>query len=169
MRSVFLALLAAACSNGAKRDDASGKPNPPVTEAQQPVAEPTRVIIESPAGTQTVEPVEVVYTPPKIERGLMYREHLAPDAGMLFFMGTEYDWAFYMRNTLIPLDMIFITKDMTIAGVVANAEPRTETLRRVGKPSLYVLEVNGGWAAKHQALAGAKVRFEQLPAALKQP
>ena len=133
------------------------------------MAEPTKVIIESPGGAQTVDPVEVVYTPPKIERGLMYREHLAPDAGMLFFMGNEYDWAFYMRNTLIPLDMIFITKDMTIAGVVANAEPRTETLRRVGKPSLYVLEVNGGWAAKHQALAGAKVRFEQLPAALKQP
>jgi len=132
------------------------------------VAQATRVIIETAAGPQTVA-VEVVYTPPKIERGLMYREHLAPDAGMLFFMGTEYDWAFYMRNTLIPLDMIFITKEMTIAGVVANAEPKTETLRRVGKPSLYVLEVNGGWAAAHQAIAGAKVRFEQLPDGLKQP
>ena len=161
---VFLAL--AACSNGAKREDASTKPSPP--EAQTPVAEATKVIIETPAGPQTVT-VEVVYTPPKIERGLMYREHLGVDAGMLFFMGQDYDWAFYMRNTLIPLDMIFITKDMTIAGVVANAEPRTESLRRVGKPSLYVLEVNGGWAAAHQAAAGAKVRFESLPAALKQP
>jgi len=132
------------------------------------VARATKVIIETAAGPQPVT-VEVVYTPPKIERGLMYREHLAPDAGMLFFMGTEYDWAFYMRNTLIPLDMIFITKDMTIAGVVANAEPKTETLRRVGKPSLYVLEVNGGWAAAHQATAGAKVRFEQLPDALQHP
>lgn len=128
----------------------------------------TQVIIETPAGPQAVH-VEVVYTQPKIERGLMYREHLAPDAGMLFFMGTEYDWAFYMRNTLIPLDMIFITKDMTIAGVVANAEPKTETLRRVHKPSLYVLEVNGGWAAAHQAAAGAKVRFENLPPHLQQP
>jgi uncharacterized protein len=157
-------VLIAACSNGAKRDDAATKP--PVT--QVPVAEPTKVIIETPAGEQTVS-VEVVYTTPKIERGLMYREHLAPDAGMLFFMGTEHDHAFYMRNTLIPLDMIFITKEMTIAGVVANAEPKTETLRRVGKTSLYVLEVNGGWAAAHQAITGAKVRFEHLPAALDQP
>jgi uncharacterized membrane protein (UPF0127 family) len=164
--SYVLIIALTACSNGTKREDAAVKPTPP--EAQTPVAEATRVIIETPAGPQTVV-VEVVYTPPKIERGLMYREHLAPDAGMLFFMGSESDHAFYMRNTLIPLDMIFITKDMTIAGVAANAEPRTEKLRRVGKPSLYVLEVNGGWAAAHQAVAGAKVRFESLPAALKQP
>jgi uncharacterized membrane protein (UPF0127 family) len=162
---MLVAVVVAACSNGAKRDDAAPKPSP---EAQTPVAEATKVIIETAAGPQTVT-VEVVYTAPKIERGLMYREHLGPDAGMLFFMGREDDWAFYMRNTLIPLDMIFITKDMTIAGVVANAEPKTETLRRVGKPSLYVLEVNAGWAAAHQAVAGAKVRFEALPAALKQP
>ncbi len=165
MRALVLVVLAA-CSNGAKREDA--KPQQPQPEAQTPVAE-SKVIIETSQGAAPVD-VEVVYTQPKIERGLMYREHLGPEAGMLFFMGSEYDWAFYMRNTLIPLDMIFITKDMTIAGVVANAEPKTETLRRVGKPSLYVLEVNGGWAAAHGAAAGAKVRFENMPAAaLKQP
>ena len=161
------ALLVAftACSNGAKRDDAAAKPTS--SEAQAPV-EATKVIIETPSGPKTVT-VEVVWTAPKVERGLMYREHLAPDAGMLFFMGQEYDWAFYMRNTLIPLDMIFITKDMTVAGVVANAEPKTETLRRVGKPSLYVLEVNGGWAAANGVTTGAKVRYEALPPNLKQP
>lgn len=164
MRALVLVALAA-CSNGAKREDA--RPQQP--EAQAPVAAESKVTIDTPSGPTTVT-VEVVYTQPKIERGLMYREHLAPEAGMLFFMGSEYDWAFYMRNTLIPLDMIFITKEMTIAGVVANAEPKTETLRRVGKPSLYVLEVNGGWAAAHGAVAGAKVRFENMPAAtLKQP
>ena len=132
------------------------------------MSEPSKVIIETASGPVTVD-AEVVYTQPLIEKGLMYRQFLAPNAGMLFFMGTEYDWAFYMRNTLIPLDMIFITKDMTIAGVVAKAEPKTETLRRVGKPSLYVLEVNGGWAADHGALPGVKVHFEHLPAGVKQP
>ena len=156
-------LVLAACSNSAKRDDA------PPPEQKAAVTQPTsKVIIETPSGAKTVD-VEVVYTRPKIERGLMYREHLAPDAGMLFFMGTEYDWAFYMENTLIPLDMIFITKDLTIAGIVERAEPKTDTLRRVGKPSLYVLEVNGGWSASHGVTAGQKVRFENLPAALKQP
>lgn len=120
------------------------------------------VHIATPKGEVAVV-VELAQTPAKIERGLMWRQHLAPDAGMLFFMGSEEEWSFYMRNTLIPLDMIFITKDLTIAGIVENAEPRTETLRRVRKPSMYVLEVNGGWSAAHQVVPGAKVRFDHVP------
>jgi uncharacterized membrane protein (UPF0127 family) len=68
-----------------------------------------------------------------------------------------------MRNTLIPLDMLFIDHAMNVVGIVENAEPLTESLRTVGKPSLYVLEVNGGWAKSHAVTAGAKVRFENLP------
>ena len=52
--------------------------------------------------------------------------------------------------------------ERTIAGIVENAVPRTETHRSVGKPSLYVLEVNGGWTAAHRVTAGAKVRFENV-------
>ena len=78
---------------------------------------------------------------------------------MLFLLGDDEDHAFYMRNTMIPLDMMFIRADKTIAGIVENAEPRTETLRRVGLPSRYVLEVNGGFSAAHGVKAGARVRF----------
>jgi len=151
----LLVCLIAACSNGAKRDDAANMPPQPTT--QSPPDSP-QVALETPQGEVLVT-VEVVRTRPKIERGLMFREHLPPDAGMLFLMGGETDHTFYMRNTLIPLDMIFITKDMTIAGIVERAEPRTEVLRSVGKPSLYVLEVNGGWTAAKQVKPGAKVRF----------
>lgn len=132
---------------------------PPKSEA--PAKQP-RVFIATPNGEVTLD-VEVVDTWPKIEKGLMFREHLGTDAGMLFMMGYEHDHAFYMRNTLIPLDMIFIKKDMTIGGVYENAEPRTETLRKVGVPTLYVLEVNGGYARAHGVIAGAKVRFEAMP------
>jgi uncharacterized membrane protein (UPF0127 family) len=121
-----------------------------------------KVYLSTPAGDVAVE-VEVVQTEAAIERGLMYREHLPPDQGMLFLMKEERAWTFWMSNTLIPLDMIFIKKDMTIAGVVENAEPRTETLRQVKDPSVYVLEVNGGYCAAHKVAAGAKVRFEGLP------
>jgi uncharacterized membrane protein (UPF0127 family) len=120
------------------------------------------VTFVTPTGEIVVQ-AEVVATPARIQQGMMYREHLPPDAGMLFLMGSEKDWTFYMRNTLIPLDMIFITRDFSVAGVVANAEPRTEILRSVGKLSLYVLEVNGGWAHKHQVAAGTKVRFDRVP------
>lgn len=129
---------------------------PPPTDPSAP-----SVYLASPKGDVKVT-VEVVATEPKIERGLMYRQNLPPDEGMLFMMGREYDWKFYMRNTLIPLDMIFISRDQTIAGIVANATPRTEDLRSVGKPSMYVLEVNGGWAQAHDVRPGAKVRFENV-------
>lgn len=134
------------------------KPIPPTTTTKPNAAAP-RVMLTTPKGEVAVE-VEIVSTPAQIERGLMYREYLPPDAGMLFLMGREYDWGFYMRNTLIPLDMIFITKDMTVAGIAENATPRTEDVRRVGVPSMYVLEVNGGWSKQHGLTKGARVRFD---------
>lgn len=153
---VLLIVGLGACSNNAKaKHDA-----PPTTPSEAAVdVASAKVWLTGPAGEIPVT-VEVVATPPKIMKGLMYREHLGIENGMLFLMPEETDHTFYMRNTLIPLDMIFIARDMTIAGIVENAEPRTETLRRVGKPSLYVLEVNGGWTAAKQIKAGAKVRFE---------
>lgn len=156
---VLLAACACACTkDGNKRDDA---PRIDPVVQQQPVGPQPKVHLSTPTGEVVVE-VEVVSTPAKIQQGLMYREHLAPNAGMLFLMEQEQVHEFYMRNTLIPLDMIFITKDMTIAGIVENAVPRTETHRSVDKPSLYVLEVNGGWTAAHRVTAGAKVRFENV-------
>jgi uncharacterized protein len=150
-----------ACST-AKHDDAA----PPVqvqqeaASQQRPVNGP-KVVLAGSAGDVTVD-VEVVSTEAKIERGLMYRQHMPPDDGMLFLLGETKDWKFWMRNTLIPLDMIFIRPDLTIAGIVQNAEPKTDTLRTVGEPSAYVLEVNGGWTAAHGVKKDTKVRFEHV-------
>lgn len=163
---VLLVLSWVACSNGTKKHDDA----PPVATHQTeaaPVAPSTsaKVWLTGPHGEVPVT-VEIADNTAKIMKGLMYREHLPLESGMLFLMavmsegGKEEDQTFFMRNTLIPLDMIFINKDLTIVGIVENAEPRTETLRRVGKPSLYVLEVNGGWTAAKQIKVGTKVRFE---------
>lgn len=121
------------------------------------------VVILEPAGHPPAEvTVEIARTPRQIQRGLMYREHMPPDHGMLFLMREERIQSFWMRNTLIPLDMIFIARDMTVAGVVANTEPLTDTPRRVDRPSYYVLEVNAGWAAAHHVAAGTRVRFRNV-------
>lgn len=153
-----------ACSSGGKHDDApttvTNTP-PPVAEPPKPAGPHPKVYLETPRGEVAVD-TEVVATPPLIEKGLMYRQFLAPDAGMLFMMGAEKQWTFWMHNTLIPLDMIFIKKDMTIAGVVQNAEPKTDTLRKVDGASFYVLEVNGGYTASKGVNAGAHVRFENI-------
>jgi uncharacterized protein len=123
-----------------------------------------KVLITTPSGEVAVD-VEVVSTEGTIERGLMYRQFMAPDAGMLFLLGIDKEWTFWMRNTLIPLDMIFIRKSMKIAGIVENAEPKTDTLRTVHENSLYVLEVNGGWTKAHGVVRDATVRFANLPPA----
>jgi len=122
---------------------------------------PIRVGLTTPTGTASVT-VEVANTPEQIKRGLMHRTELAAEHGMLFLMKREKDWSFWMQDTLIPLDMIFITRQLTVAGVIHRATPRSKDLRRVGAPSLYVLEVNGGWADRHGVAAGAKVQLDNL-------
>jgi uncharacterized membrane protein (UPF0127 family) len=70
-----------------------------------------------------------------------------------------------MKNTLIPLDMIFIGGDHRVVGVVENAEPQTLTGRRVDGDSQYVLEINGGFSAKMGIQPGSEVEFRDVPAA----
>jgi uncharacterized protein len=173
MRTV-LALTLAGCmaaSAGCQHTDeasARDRGDAPTSQVPAPVdrspaRKPRPQVVLSPEGQPSVRvTVEVVSTPPRIRRGLMFRSHLGADHGMLFLMGRVADHSFWMKNTLIPLDMIFITQDMTVAGVVANAEPQTLKSRTVGKPSLYVLEVNGGWAARHGVTAGTRVAFENV-------
>ena len=154
---LLIVVALVSCSN-ASNDAAPPKhvDSPPVA---QPSAPSAKVVIETPAGEVAIN-VDVVSTEATIQKGLMYREFMPASDGMLFLMDEEKVQTFWMRNTLIPLDMIFITRDFTIAGIVENAEPRTDTIRSVGKTSLYVLEVNGGVTAAKQIKAGAKVRFD---------
>jgi uncharacterized membrane protein (UPF0127 family) len=104
--------------------------------------------------------VELAITPAEHERGLMFREHLDPDAGMLFISESPRRQVFWMKNTLIPLDMIFIGADWRIAGIVENAEPKTLSAREIAAPSQYVLEIGGGLSARNGIRAGQTVDFQ---------
>jgi uncharacterized membrane protein (UPF0127 family) len=103
--------------------------------------------------------VEVARTGAQRARGLMFRQDLPRDHGMLFLFDETSEQTFWMRNTLIPLDLIFLGDDRVVVGVVANAAPRTETPRTVGKPSRYVVEVSGGEAAAHAVGPGTRAAF----------
>ena len=131
---------------------------PPKIAPPPPRAPDTRPTVRF--GNGATVRVEIVDTEPKIEQGLMFRTHLPPDDGMLFLLPVVQDWKFWMKNTLIPLDIVFVTPQMTVAGVSANAEPKTLTLRSVGVASQYVVEVNGGWCAAHHVEAGSPVTFD---------
>jgi uncharacterized protein len=107
--------------------------------------------------------VELARTEPEREQGLMYRERMDADAGMLFIFEHAAPLTFWMKNTFIPLDMIFIGADRHIVGIVENAEPRTLSARRVAGVAEYVLEINGGLSAKLGIRPGAAVDFSGVP------
>jgi uncharacterized membrane protein (UPF0127 family) len=102
--------------------------------------------------------VEIAATPDQQERGLMFRRSLAPDAGMIFPYAPAQDVAFWMKNTLIPLDMIFIRADGRIARI-ANAEPMSLEPVPSGEPVVAVLEIAGGRAAELGIKAGDRVEW----------
>jgi uncharacterized protein len=103
--------------------------------------------------------VELAVTPEEQARGLMFRERLGVDAGMLFIFGKEEMRSFWMRNTLIPLDMVFITSGLKVVHVHDFAKPRDETAVSSRFPAKYVLEVNGGNAAACGIKPGTRVKF----------
>lgn len=131
----------------------------------RPAATPTAKVVLEGAGGASAVTVEVVQSPGLVQKGLMYRKYLDADAGMLFLMGDVDDHYFWMKNTLISLDIMFITTDLQVAGILENMQPHDTNSKGVGKPSLYVLEVNGGYAKAHGISAGTKVRFEGVEAA----
>ena len=117
------------------------------------------VWLDGPDGPVRVR-VEIAKDPATRERGLMYRRQMDEDAGMVFLFDAPEVQVFWMKNTYLPLDMIFIGADMRVAGIVENAEPLTLTGRQVDLPSQYVLEVNAGFSRRHGIGPGAPVRFE---------
>lgn len=120
------------------------------------------VVLSSKDGASALVFVEVADTPDTQSRGLMFRNHLDPDHGMVFLFDTEKDHSFWMKNTPIPLDMIFISRDGRIVGIHPNAEPFSLRPITVGNPSRVVLEVNGGFAAEHRLTVGDHVTYRNI-------
>lgn len=104
--------------------------------------------------------VEMARTAEQQAQGLMHRTRLGENEGMLFPFDPPRPASFWMRNTLIPLDMIFIRADGTIARVAANAVPRSEEQIGVEEPVTAVLEIRGGRAAQLGIVAGDRVAWQ---------
>jgi uncharacterized membrane protein (UPF0127 family) len=119
-----------------------------------------RVSIVAKDGRSTTFQVEIADTPAKREMGLQYRRELAGERGMIFVFSREEPHSFWMKNTPISLDMIFVSADQRIVGIVENAVPFSLDGRAVAGSSKYVLEINGGLARRHGFAVGDSVRFE---------
>jgi uncharacterized membrane protein (UPF0127 family) len=104
--------------------------------------------------------VQVAATAEQQEHGLMFYRSLAPDEGMIFPYDPPQDVSFWMRNTLIPLDIIFIRPNGTIARIT-NAAPLDETPLPSGEPISVVLEIRGGRAAELGIREGDRVEWQR--------
>ena len=104
--------------------------------------------------------VEIAGSERERERGLMFRRKLPDDQGMIFDFEDSAPRQFWMRNTCIPLDMLFIAADGRITGVLEQVPPLDESPRGVPCPVSHVLEVNAGWTRAHGIRPGQHVRIE---------
>ncbi|MFT3709538.1 MAG: DUF192 domain-containing protein [Archangium sp.] len=179
MRLVLIsALVLSACESQGKPPAAPPPPPPPQVKEQpkpkvvtditaenydMPKLPHARVTLVDASGGKHPVDVEVAATRDSRTRGLMWRSVLPEGTGMLFIFERD-DWlSFWMKNTLIPLDMLFIRSDNVVVGIVRNAEPRTLSPRQPdNQQSMYVLEVPGGWAEKIGVKAGSKVQFDGI-------
>lgn len=101
--------------------------------------------------------VEVMRSGPELEHGLMFRRFMPPDRGMLFDFKTEKPVMMWMKNTYLPLDMVFIAKSGRVVGIAENTEPLSEKIIPSGAPTYGVLELNAGTAAKIGLKVGDEV------------
>lgn len=162
--------LTACQSQGSKP---TAPPSPPVQAAPavtditaqdyvMPKLPHARVTLVDAFGGKHPVDAEVAWNRDQRTRGLMWRTELPEGTGMLFVFQKDSWLSFWMKNTLIPLDMIFIRSDLTIVGIVERAEPKTLSARAPEEESMYVLEVPSGWSEKIGLKRGLKVKIDGL-------
>jgi uncharacterized membrane protein (UPF0127 family) len=142
-------LLMAACSHTSCHTDQVAK------KAERPEPE---VVLRAPAGELRVK-VELARTDAERQRGLMFRQKVEDGRGMLFLFEGMQPLKFWMKNTYIPLDMIFIDDKKRVIYIEENAEPLTLSPRGPDQDAMYVLEVAGGWTRNHGIAPGVEAQF----------
>lgn len=142
-----LLILSAACAHA----------DPTAPDAVVVYGGPDRVVIDTAEGPVELI-VEVAATDEARQRGLMHRESLDPDAGMLFDFQREQIVSIWMENTLIPLDILYIRRDGRIVKIIAHAQPMSRRQLLSDFPVLSVLEINAGRSAELGISPGDIVR-----------
>lgn len=147
-----------ACSAEPPANDAAGRPvaAPPAAARSGLPTIPLRI---RSGGREHRFQVELARTPEEQARGLMFRESLGADEGMLFPMEPPRPASFWMKNTLIPLDIIFIRPDGTIARIAHRTVPHSLESVQSGEPVSAVLELRGGRAAELGIEEGDRVSW----------
>ncbi len=160
---IAIALALAACSPQAVASEAEAAQAGDAVQSVVPVGLPQTGLRKVPLTITSAKgvhrfTVDVAATPAQQETGLMFVKKLAPDAGMIFPYDPPQDVSFWMHNTLIPLDMVFIRADGTIARI-ATAKALDDTPVPSGEPIAAVLEIAAGRAAELGIVPGDRVNW----------
>lgn len=135
------------------------------------VVTPTKIEFKYEGDLQIIDSIGVLKKEIQIEiadndfeqqTGLMYRKQMDTDKGMLFIFEEIKVRSFYMKNTYIPLDIIYIDTDNTIINIAKNAKPLDENSLFSGAPAKYVLEINAGLSEKWGIKKGDEISFSEL-------
>lgn len=138
---------------------ALGNPVDAGAQEENPVRPLTSLTIAN-GSEKVVLSIETVRGPEDTAKGLMHRKELGADRGMLFDFEEERPVSFWMRNTLIPLDMVFAKADGTVVKIHVNARPGDETEIPSEQPVRYVLEIEGGNAARLGIKVGSRLEVD---------
>jgi uncharacterized protein len=131
-------------------------PKDPTGNLKLPLGKIT--FVDAPGAPQV--DVELARDDASRERGLMYRTKMRENRGMLFSWQDERVRNFWMHNTCIPLDMLYVTKEGIIAGILEQVPTLNDAARGVQCPVAHVLELNAGWARAHGVAPGMKLKIE---------
>ncbi len=104
--------------------------------------------------------IEVARTEEETSRGMMFRRNVADTTGMLFIMPVERQQSFFMKNTLISLDIIYVNSQQRIVDIYKNAVPKSEESLPSSAPAKFVVEVVGGFCDKYGVKEGDYVTFQ---------
>lgn len=145
--AVLAVAVLAACMPGASADTQAPETQASETQAQHLPVHAQPLVIETKGGPQPFR-IEVAKTPATMKRGLMFRRDLPSDQGMLFIFGRDQPLSFWMKNTYLSLDMIFIRTGGEIVAIVPDTQPMSTTPIAPAPLAAYVLEVNAGTARR---------------------
>jgi uncharacterized protein len=142
------------------------RPNPCPVDPEPTAFHPTTQYLQFEKGPNVS--IEFVYKPEDTSHGLMYRPVMFQNAGMLFKMKNEVH-TFWMHNTCISLDMLFLDEKGVVLGLLENVPPMNDAIRTINEPSVYVLEMNAGYSRQNQIKKGSKllinptIRMQMIP------
>jgi len=143
---------------------------PPLSTGCDRAAAVENAVLITPSGSRSPElELEIADSAGERQLGLMYRREMPRNHGMLFIFDEEAPRGFWMKNTYIPLDMLFIDSNGRVVSIVEQAVPLTETMRNSTAPAKYVLEIVGGAAKEWGITAGTRIAFLNGPLAARFP